>query len=67
MERGGVRAIEGGRREMSLKEIIAIILIVIFVSSYLFVILRMYFLVNRIVKDNEKLKKFLKLIKEESE
>ena len=52
---------------MELKSIVAIILVIIFVGSYLFVILRVYILVKRIVKDNEKLKKFLnKLEKEES-
>ena len=52
---------------MKLQSIVAIILVIIFVGSYVFVILRMYILVRRIAKDNEKLKKFLnKLEKEES-
>lgn len=52
---------------MEFKSIVAIILVIIFVGAHVFVILRMYILVKRIVKDNEKLKKFLnKLEKEES-
>ena len=48
---------------MSLKEIVATILIFIIVSSYVFVILRIYVLAIKINKDNEKLKKFLNLFK----
>ena len=47
---------------MSFKEIIAIIIILIILIAYVFIILRMYILVMKIAKDNEKLKKFLKLI-----
>ena len=50
---------------MSFKEIIAVIFILIILISYVFIILRMYYLVIRISKDNEKLKKFLKLIEGE--
>ena len=50
---------------MKLQSIVAIILVIIFVGSYLFVTLRMYVLVKRIDKDNKKLKKFLKIVEEE--
>jgi len=50
---------------MESKSIIGIILVALFVIFYVFVILRMYFLIGKIVKDNEKLKKFLKLIEKE--
>jgi len=50
---------------MELKSIAAIIVVIIFLGSYLFVILRMYVLVKRIVKDNEKIKKFLNILEKE--
>ena len=50
---------------MSFKEILAIIIILIILIAYIFIILRMYILLIKITKDNEKLKKFLKLIEEE--
>ena len=50
---------------MKLPSIVAIILVIIFVGSYLFMMLRMYVLVKRIEKDNEKIKKFLKIVEEE--
>jgi len=46
---------------MNFKEIMAIIIIFIFLIFYAFMILRMYILVMRIDKDNKKLKKFLRL------
>ena len=50
---------------MSFKEILAVIFILIILIAYIFIILRMYILVIKIAKDNEKLKKFLKLIEGE--
>lgn len=46
---------------MSFKAVVAIIIIAIFVISYVFMILRIYFSVKRIEMDNEKLKQFLTL------
>jgi len=44
---------------MSLKEIAGIIIIAIILLSYLFVMIRLHVSVRRVVKDNEKLKKWV--------